>query len=219
MLWLEGLHPGALYATIAFVSFAEGVVPIVPGDVAAGFLAYLSARAGGTWLPTTASVVAGGVAGNSVVWWLGKRYGAIWLARQIARLGLKGAGAKAASAEQRIEHAYLRYGWVALFVSRFVPGVRAMSPAAAGALGVPLWKTALIITVTAAMWYSVITWIAFKVGTDWPSVKVATTHFAEGAGLIGVAAAVVLGIVAWVYWRRHRRKAAPHAPRPDDPTA
>jgi membrane-associated protein len=207
MLWLEGLHPGALYAIITLVSFAEGVVPVLPGDVAAGFLAFLSARAGGRWLPTTAAVVVGGVAGNSIVWWLGKRYGAAWMATQIARLGLRGAGAKAERAEQRIERAYQRYGWMALFVSRFVPGVRAMSPAAAGALGVPLWATAAIITVTSAVWYGVVTWIAFRVGTDWPSVKAAILRFAEGVGTVGLALAVVAVGVGWIYWRRHRKAA------------
>lgn len=206
MAWLGGLQVGALYALIALVSFVEGVVPVVPGDVAAGFLAFLSARAGGNWLPTTAAVVAGGLAGNSIHWWIGKRHGTAWLTRQMVRFGLRRASATAETAEHRIEDAYRKYGWVALFVSRFVPGARAMSPVAAGALGVPYWQTALIITVTSTIWYGIIAWIAFRVGMDWERVREAVVQFAESVGLGAVAVALVLTAIAWLVWRRRRTR-------------
>lgn len=44
---LAGQPVETLYAPIFGASFAEGVLPPVPGDLAAAFLAFLSARAGG----------------------------------------------------------------------------------------------------------------------------------------------------------------------------
>ncbi len=203
---LSGLGPEALYGLIFVASFAEGVLPPVPGDVAAAFLAFLSARAGGQWLPTTLAVTLGSVGGNSVVWWLGRRYGAHWLAHQMARFKLTSSEDSAERTERRIEEAYREYGWVALFLSRFIPGFRAMAPAAAGALRVPLWETMAILFVSAFAWYSAIVWIAFKVGSDWPSVKAALSRFAQGAGLGAFVLIVLLGGFAWWLYRRRRTR-------------
>jgi membrane protein DedA with SNARE-associated domain len=204
--WMSGLGPNALYGLILASSFVEGILPPVPGDVAAAFLAFLSARAGGQWFPTTIAVTLGSVGGNSVVWWLGKRYGARWMAHQMVRFKFAKSEDSAARTEQRIEEAYREYGWVALFLSRFIPGFRAMAPAAAGALRVPLWEMLAILAAAAFLWYSAITWIAFKVGSDWPSVKAALLRFAQGAGLGAFALVLVLAGIVWWAWRRRRAR-------------
>ena len=207
--WLSSLPLSVLYLLIALVSLIEGIVPPVPGDVAAAMLAFIAARAGGAWIPTTIAVVAGSVGGSCVVWWLGRRYGTSWLAHQMARFKLTKSEAAAEATEHRIEDAYARYGWIALFVSRFIPGVRAMAPAAAGALRVPLWETILVLTASSTIWYGAVTWIAFKVGSDWQSVRSAIERFARDAGIAGtlLGVAVAIGLFGW--WRWRRRKPAP----------
>ncbi|MBX3133057.1 MAG: DedA family protein [Gemmatimonadaceae bacterium] len=202
---LEGLSVGSMYVVMGVLAFLEGALPPIPGDVAAAFLAFLSARAGGLWLPTTLIITTGSVGGASVLWWIGKSFGAEWLTHQLGRLGLAKSELKAERAEHRIEDAYRQYGWVALFLSRFIPGVRAMVPIAAGAMRVPLWETLGIMWVSSLMWYSVLVWIAMRLGRDWEGVKAGMQQFAQGAGLGALGLAVILGIVGWVLWRRRRR--------------
>ncbi len=204
--WAATLPVSALYLLVGAASFAEGILPPVPGDVAAAFLAFLAARAGGLWLPTTLAVCTGSVAGNCVVWWVGRRYGAEWVAHQMARFKLVRSEEKLATAEHRIEEWYERYGWVALFVSRFIPGVRAMAPAAAGALRIPLWETIAVLYAASMLWYGVVTWIAFKVGTDWAGVRAALTTFARDAGIAGTLLGVIVAGVLWTLWRRRTRE-------------
>lgn len=203
--WLAALPVTWLYLIIAGVSFVEGIIPPVPGDVAAAFLAFIAARAGGAWVPTTIAVVAGSVGGSCVVWWLGRRFGTHWLASQMARFKLTRSEAKAEAAEHKIEDAYARYGWVALFVSRFIPGIRAMAPAAAGALRIPLWETILVMTAASTIWYGAVTWIAFKVGSDWESVRTAIEEFGKDAGLVGTMLGVIAAGVLLIWWRRRRK--------------
>lgn len=206
--WITGLTPEELYGLVFAAAFSEGVIPFVPGDIAVSFLGFLSARGGGLWLPTTAFVVAGSVIGNVVPWYIGRRFGADWLGNQLGRMGLRKTEERAERREHWIEDAYRRYGWIALFLSRFIPGVRAMAPAAAGAMRVPLWEFVLILVVACSIWYGAITWIAFQVGSDWESVKAALTQFAQGAGLGAVGLAALIGVAAWWLWRRRSRRAA-----------
>lgn len=203
--WVSTLPVTVLYLLVGLTSFAEGVLPPVPGDLAAAFLAFLAARAGGLWLPTTLAVATGSVAGNCVVWWVGRRYGTQWIAGQLERFKLVRSADAAANAEHKIEDAYERYGWVALFVSRFVPGARAMAPAAAGALRVPLWETVAVLYAASLIWYGVVVWIAFKVGTDWEGVRAGLTIFIRDAGIVGTLLALGLVAALWTFWRRRRR--------------
>ena len=204
--WLTQLTPEELYGLVFAASFSEGVIAFVPGDAAVAFLGFLSARGGGLWFPTTLFVVLGSVIGNIVPWYLGRRYGADWLSHQFGGLGLKKSEERAERREHWIEEAYRKYGWIALFLSRFIPGVRAMAPAAAGAMRVPLWEFTLILLVACSIWYGAITWIAFKVGSDWDSVRAALTAFAKDAGVGAGALVLVLGLGGWWLWRRRRAR-------------
>lgn len=204
--WLASVPLAGLYALVFGASFVEGIVPPVPGDVAAAFLAFLAARAGGALLATTLAVTVGSVAGSAVVWWLGRRFGADWMARQMVRFHLSKDVETAERAEHRIEAAYRRYGLLALFVSRFVPGVRAMAPAAAGALRVPLPRTLAVFTVASFLWYGAITWVAFTVGNDWPTVRETIGRLSRDVGAGAIVAALILILVGWRLWKRRRAR-------------
>lgn len=204
--WLASVPLAGLYALVFLASFIEGIIPPVPGDVATAFLAFLAARAGGALLATILCVVVGSVAGSAVVWWLGRRYGADWMARRLVRFHLTKDVERAERAERRIEAAYKRYGLLSLFVSRFVPGVRAMAPAAAGALRVPLGRTLAVFTVASFVWYGAITWVAFTVGNDWPTVRGVIGRLSRDVGLGAIVVALVLVLIGWRLWKRHRTR-------------
>lgn len=204
MSWLGGVPLGALYVLIFTASLVEGVVPLMPGDVAAALLAFFAARAGGALTPTIIAVTAGSVVGALIMWWLGKRYGSDFLARQLHRMGLTKAEHQVEVAEHKVEAAYRQYGWVALFVSRFLPGLRAVVPAAAGALRIPFWEVTVIFTLASTIWYGGISWIAFRVGRDWTTVKETVLTVGRDVGLGAIVAALVLVIVGWRLWKRRK---------------
>ena len=213
MGWLGGVPLGALYGLIFAAALIEGLLPIMPGDLAAALFAFFAARAGGALAPTIAMVTTGSVGGAILMWWVGRRYGAEWVAHQLGKIGRGNVERKLEAAEQRIEAAYRQYGWVALFVSRFVPGVRAVVPAVAGALRLPLWEITAIFTLASGLWYGAICWIAFRVGEDWATVQGSLKLFARDIGLGAVIAALVLVIVGWRLWKRYAatKRAEPSA--------
>lgn len=205
--WLSDASTGSLYGLIFLASLIEGVVPIMPGDVAAALLAFYAARSGGQLAPTILAVTAGSVLGALVMWSIGRRFGAEWVAKRIGKFRFAGGEEKIEAAEHRVEDAYRQYGWVALFVSRFLPGIRAIVPAAAGALRIPFWEVTLIFTVASGLWYGAIAWIAFRVGEDWHAVRQRMEILARDVGIGAVAAAIILAVLGWKLWKRRRSPA------------
>jgi len=203
--WLAGIPLGALYGLIFVAAFIEGVVPVIPGDVTAAFLAFLAARSGGALVPTVGMVTAGSVVGAVAMWQLGRRYGAAWLAARLERVGFRKTGGGMAAAEHRVEEAYRRFGWAALFVSRLVPGVRAVVPVAAGALRIPALEVVAIFSLASALWYGAIVWVAFRLGSDWATVQARLSEVLRDLGLGATGLAAVLAAVGWWWWRRRRR--------------
>ena len=204
--YFDGIPPVVLYALIFAASYLEGLLPVVPGDLATAFFAFLAARAGGHFSPTMVAVVTGSVTGALTLWYLGLRLGADWLARTTDRLGFHRAGDGMETAEGKVEEAYRRYGWIALLVARMVPGVRAVVPAAAGALRIPFWEVAAILTAVSFVWYGTITWLAFRMGTDWAVVQATVTRVLREMGLGASLVAMGLVAVGVVVWRRRRRR-------------
>jgi len=204
--WLAGIPLEALYGLIFVAGLLEGLLPIVPGDLTAAFLAFLAARSGGALVPTIAMVAVGSVTGALGMWQLGRRFGAVWLAARLERLGFRKTGGGMADAEHRVEAAYRRFGWAALFVSRLVPGVRAVVPVAAGALRLPVLEVIGIFTLASALWYGVIVWVAFRLGSDWSAVRARMEVVLRDVGLGATILALGLAGLAWRWWRRRHPK-------------
>jgi membrane protein DedA with SNARE-associated domain len=197
LTWLGGLPPAALYIILAVVAAAENFVPPIPADVIVAFGAFLAAREQRSPIPTIIAVVIGNVGGALGMFALGRRFGAEWIRR---RLRVMGEGA-----EERVRKAYDRFGLPALFLSRFLPGVRAVVPPLAGAIKVPVPGAIAAIATASTIWYATLAIIAYRLGSEWSRIASAIKRFQTTAAIV---AGVVL-VVAAVVWlvMRQRRKA------------
>lgn len=195
--WLGTLPPGALYAIVGLTGSVENVFPPFPSDVVIAFGSFVIAQThNGTMLGVFLSVWSGNVASAMLVYGLGRRYGAERMER---RLG----GKHAASRDARFRKLLDRYGLPAIFVSRFVPGVRALVPAIAGALKLSAAWVMLMMGTASAIWYGAITVISFRVGSDWERMRDTVARYGTTAAII---ATVILaaGIGAWLIAHRQR---------------
>jgi membrane protein DedA with SNARE-associated domain len=193
--WLITLSPATLYAVIALAAAIENLVPPFPSDVVVAFGSFVVAQGRqGTMFGVFLATWLGNVSGAMVVYGLGRRYGAERLERRLA-------GKKAASRDARIRHLFERFGMPAVFLSRFIPGVRAIVPAFAGALRLsPTWTTTMIASAS-ALWYGLITVVAFRVGSDWEKLRSTVGEYSKTAAIVA-SVIVALGIVAWLVVRK-----------------
>lgn len=208
--WISGVTPGTLYALLAVVSFIEAIFPPAPADVIVALGAFLAARQGANVYWTITAIVGGMSVGATLVYWVARRLGAAWMHAQLRRFGVD-------TAERQFEQLYGRYGIAALFVGRFVPGLRMFVPPAAGMLRVPYWRAISLITVASIVWYGLITVLAYRVGTDWEVFRFSIERLLRRVGLTAGAFLLLAILVGWGLWRQRKFRQPEAPPAPKDP--
>ena len=197
LAWLGSLPPVLLYVILALVAATENFVPPIPADVIVAFGSFLAARENRSPIPTIIAVVVGNVGGALAMFALGRRFGAEWIRRRMRVMG--------EGAEQKVRHWYDRFGLPALFLSRFLPGVRAVVPPLAGAIKVPATGAIIAIATASTIWYATLAIIAYRLGAQWDRIASAIGEFQKGAAIIA-GSIVAVGVVVWWILRRRRRQ-------------
>lgn len=195
--WLITLRPGTLYAVLSLTAAIENVFPPFPSDVVVAFGSFVAAQGSATAVGVFVATWLGNILGAMLVYAVGRRYGAERLER---RLG----GRNSERTNARLRALFERYGMPAIFLSRFVPGVRAVVPAFAGALRLNVAWTSIMIASASAIWYGLITFAAYQVGADWDQLKGTIAEYSRAASLIG-AAIILLALIVWLIARRRRK--------------
>ena len=194
-LWLNSVPIGTLYVALAAVAAIENVFPPVPADTVVALGSFLAARGRGSVVAAFLATWAGNVGSAMIMYAVGRRYGAAKLQRRLL-------GDEAAGANDRLGQMYGKYGVLALFASRFIPGVRALVPPFAGALRVPALRAGLAIASASAIWYGTVSYLGFTLGGNWQRVLHLITEYGR---ILAVIAAVFL-LVGVVIWRTRSKK-------------
>jgi membrane protein DedA with SNARE-associated domain len=195
--FLDGVSPATLYALLGIVAFIEAIFPPMPADVIVALGAFLAAQRGASLGITIAVIVGGMSVGSTVVYWVARRFGAAWMHERLRRMGVD-------TAERKLEALYGRYGLGALFLGRFVPGLRMFVPPAAGMLRVPFVRAITLITVASLLWYGLIAALAFRVGSDWEVFRSSIERLLARVGYTALAFLVLAGLVGWGVWRQRK---------------
>lgn len=195
--WLGNLPIGTLYAAIAGLSAFENFFPPFPSDGVIAFGSFLASRADGSPFIVFLLGWFGNVAGAMVTYTLARRFGSDMILKRLEKY-------VGPTAENRMMELIDRYGFGGLFVSRFLPGVRAIVPPFAGAMRLPIWKVFLAVASASAVWFGVITFLAFRAGDNWELLQYYLMRSGQWAGLIsGAVVALIVGV--WLLRRRKRQ--------------
>ena len=188
------------YPALAGLVAGESAGLPIPGETAL-LVAGALAGAGHLALPLVVAVaVVAAAVGDTLGYWAGRRGGRAVLLRRGPLLDAR------ARALDRGERFFAAHGPKAVFLGRFVPGVRVVAAMMAGASAMPWPRFALFNVSGAVVWATVVAGLAALLG---PAVSPAF-------GLVAVAAAVLAGagvaVRAARARRRSRRHPAPAAP-------
>jgi membrane protein DedA with SNARE-associated domain len=197
--FLEGVSPEMLYAMIGLIAFIEAIFPPMPADVIVALTSFLAARRGANLYVTIAIIVSAMTLGSAIVYGVARRFGATWMHTQLKRFGVD-------TAERKLEALYGKYGLGAIFVGRFVPGLRMFVPPVAGMLKVPFIPSMLLITAASLIWYGLIAVLAFRVGSDWEVFRASIERLIARVGITAGAFLVLALLVGWAVWRQRKFK-------------
>jgi membrane-associated protein len=204
---LTHLSGWVAYTVIAALVFGETAVFlgfVLPGETAAVLGGVLASRGHLSLVTLAVVVVAAAVAGPVVGYEIGRRMGdRLFAARSMRRVP---------GGPERAREALRQRGGLAVMLGRFVAFVRAIMPAAAGAVRVP-FPTFLLYNVAGGLIWGVgYCLLGYLAGSAYGAVESRV-----GAGLAVVIALVVVAAVA-VWWvRRHRGVLARGRPGADGP--
>lgn len=195
LAWITGLPPVAVYAVLAVLSAVENVFPPVPADVAVVLGAFL-AREGVTSAPLIGAVCwAANTTSSAAMYFLARRKGKVFFESGLPRCLMPPLAMAA------LEQAYARRGVLGIFISRFLPGVRAAVTPFAGVVGMTPMRALVPAASASLIWYAILVVVGTALGLTWDSAR-KTVEDATRV-LAWIAGAVTVAIVVWL-WRRAR---------------
>lgn len=194
--WVAQLPGGAVYAVLIVLSALENIFPPVPADVAVVLGAFLGRRGVVSapllgllcWIANTAS--------SAGMYFYARTHG-----RRFFTTGWR-SKLMPPEAITALEKAYARHGVYGIFVSRFLPGVRAAVTPFAGIAGMPPARALVPSALASAIWYAFLVTAGSVLAQSWPRAQ-ALLADANRALAIVMGSTVALVLLLW--WRARRR--------------
>lgn len=146
---------------------------------------------------------AGAIVGDSLGYWVGKRYGARAVKGRLGRL----------IGERRWERArrhLRRKGFATILVGRFPPAIRSLVPMVAGMARVPYRQFLLGNVIGGVLWAGGSAALGYFAADAWRKIDAVHTWVGVGMGVLVVAAGV------WLLVRRRRKLRPEVRPRATD---
>jgi membrane protein DedA with SNARE-associated domain/uncharacterized tellurite resistance protein B-like protein len=177
----------------------ENVIPPVPSDAAVALGAFLTNRGLTTPLGVFVVTWTANLVGAAAVYFVSRRYGRRVFATTTGRRLL------APRSLAIIEREYLRFGVAGIFVSRFLPGIRAVVPPFAGLINLSPARTLIPMGVASAIWYGGITLLGSVIGAEWERINRIVLGVNRTLGIVAVVV-IVAALLAYVRSRRRRQR-------------
>jgi len=192
---LAGLPTVPTYLVLMALSAVENVFPPVPADTAVALGAFLARRGEISVVPLAVLCWLSNTATAAWTYFLARRHGASFFKSGWGRRLLPPPALTA------LEEAYARYGVAGIFLSRFLPGIRAAVTPFAGIAGMPPRRAIVPAALASAIWYAFLAGAGYAVAENWEAVK---TLVGSANRALGIAAAAGAALFAVWLWRRLR---------------
>ena len=102
-----------------------------------------------------------------------------------------------------LEEGYARGGTAGIFLSRFLPGLRAAVTPFAGVAGLPPARALVPAAAASAIWYAFLAFAGYELAGNWDAVKSLVGDTNRVLGIVGL---ILGGAAAAGLWHRSRRR-------------
>lgn len=189
--------PALVILLLMLLAAFENVFPPVPADVATALGAFWAVRAGVSPVLVGLLCFLGNQASAfAIYFWAREKGEAVRRSRAFRSL-------LPADMQEMVRGYVERFGSAGIFISRFLPGVRAGVLPFAAINGLSPWKALGPATLATLIWYAILTAIGSALGLAYDEVR---ETVARVTGLLGTVGVILVAIAGWVFWRAHRRR-------------
>jgi membrane protein DedA with SNARE-associated domain len=194
---VAGLPAPALYVSLMVISALENVFPPVPADLAVVLGTFLSRRGTTSAIFVGVSCWMANTASSAGMYFYARAHGRRYLQEGWPRRFMT------PRVFRLLAEAYARHGTYGIFLSRFLPGIRAGVTPFAGVAGVTPLRALGPSATASAIWYAFLVAVGTAAGANFEAAKALLAGANRVLGVVTVVA-VMLGAL-WL-WRRHRRR-------------
>jgi membrane protein DedA with SNARE-associated domain len=166
--WVIETIEAAGYGGIVVLMFLENVFPPIPSEVIMPLAGYLVSRRKLSFLGIVIAGTAGSVLGALPLYYLGRKIGHERLVRLAARYG-----AWLTVSTDDVDRAgnwFRRYGPVAVFVCRLIPGIRSLISIPAGMNRMNLIGFLCYTAIGTAVWTALLAWAGYLLGANFENI-------------------------------------------------
>jgi membrane protein DedA with SNARE-associated domain len=198
--WATNLVASGGLPGVFLLMVAENLFPPIPSEVIMPLAGFAAARGDMPLAGVILFGTAGAVAGNGVWFELARTFGAARTRRLLARHGRwVGIGDEEVA---KGEATLRRHGAAAVFLARFMPGIRTAISVPAGLVELPRALFYGWTTLGTLIWTGGLATAGYLLGENFAQVE-------RWAGTIGFAVMAVVGaVIAWNLWKARRARRA-----------
>lgn len=191
--------PALVIFLLVVVSALENVFPPVPADVAAALGTFWAVRTGHSPIWIGLLCFAANQASAVLVYFFARTHGETVLKSRIFRTMMS------EDVQAMVAHKIDRFGGLGVFMSRFLPGLRATVLPFAAIHGLSPARTLLPAAAASFLWYGALTIAGSAVGLAYEEVRTLVARVTGALGLVGV---TIAALAIFFLWRASKRARA-----------
>ena len=181
--FISALSPFWIYVALFFFAFIENVFPPSPSDLVVVVGGSLIVTHSIEFIPTLILTSLGSVLGFMVLFFVGSQ-----LDKKVVRAGK----IKFLPTEglDKVEHWFTKYGYLIILINRFLPGTRSVISLFGGLSELDAKKTAILATISAFAWNSIIIYLGILFGKN---IAVVDKYLSTYSNIVlGITALIIL---------------------------
>lgn len=197
--WVTDMMNSLGYLGIGVLMFLENLFPPIPSELIMPLAGFTVSQGEMSFVPAVAAGVIGTMLGALPWYYIGAVIGEPRLKQWADRYG-RWLGITSADISKS-RHWFDRYGGIAVFLGRLVPGVRTLISLPAGFSNMPLLPFLAYSVVGTTIWTGLLTYAGLVLGQNYELVEVYLGPVSKIVLLI-----LVLSLIAWIILKQMKRK-------------
>lgn len=176
-----------IYFFLFISSVFENIFPPAPGDTIAAFGAFLAGTGRLNFFLVYLASTAGSVAGFMILFFFGK-----FLEREF--FIKRNYSFFSTDKIEAVEKWFIKYGYIIIFLNRFLPGLRSVVSIASGFCGLKTVPVFFLSLISAMVWNFLWIYAGFAIGNNWETVSGGISRLLSGYNYTAGAVIIIVSL-------------------------